>query len=51
MAGTQCFHCHDLGSIPDWGTKILKASLCGPKKKKKCLLFVFIVGTTEAFDF
>ena len=35
MAGTQCFHCHDLGSIPDWGTKILKASLCGPKKKKK----------------
>lgn len=48
MAGTQRFHCCDLGSISDWGTMILQASLCG--LKKKCLLFVFIVGTVEALE-
>ena len=42
------FHCWSLGSISDWGTMILQASLCG--LKKKCLLFVFIVGTVEALE-
>ena len=32
MVRTQCFHCHGLGSIPDWGTKIPQATR---QKKKK----------------
>ena len=32
---TQCFYCCDPSSIPGQGTKILKATLCGQKKKKK----------------
>ena len=24
---TCCFHCHGLGSIPGWGTKILQAKI------------------------
>lgn len=31
---TPHFHCHDAGSIPDWGTKIPHASHCGPKKRE-----------------
>ena len=32
---TQRFHCHGLGSIPGWGTKIPEAAQNGQKKKKK----------------
>ena len=32
---TRYFHCHDLGSIPGQGTKILQAIQQGQKKKKK----------------
>ena len=32
---TQCFHCYGLGSIPGWGSNILKVSWCGQKKKKR----------------
>lgn len=32
-----CFHHHGLGSIRDWGTKILRALWHGKKKKKTSL--------------
>ena len=31
------FHCHDLGSIPGWGTEMLQVMLVQPKKKKNIL--------------
>ena len=32
---TWYFHCHGLGSIPGWGTKILQAMQHGQKEKEK----------------
>ena len=33
--GTQCAHCHVLGSIPGWRTKIPQTEQQGQKKKKE----------------
>jgi len=35
VARTRHFHCYGLGSVPGVGTKILQASRCGQKQKKK----------------
>ena len=33
MVRTQYFHCHGLGSIPGWETKVLQAVSCDQKNK------------------
>ena len=35
MVRTWHFHCWGLGLIPGWGTKILQATWCGQKERKK----------------
>ena len=35
MVRTPCFHCWSAGSIPGQGTKILQATCCSRKKRRK----------------
>ena len=47
---TPCFHCWDVGSVPEEKAKILQAAQCGPKAPKQntrgcvfCLFFLYLV--------
>ena len=55
MVKTPCFYCRRHGSIPDWGTKIPRATWHGQKKKKKLSSFfdkcTFIMTQKARFPF
>ena len=38
---TLSFHCQGPSSIPGQGTKILQATWCGQKKKKRCGTYIY----------